>query len=280
MDELKTSKLKKEVCVIYVVSNIINIMVYVGQTWCPLYKRFYRHTHKSGCTKLENAINKYGKENFKIEAIFSILTQEDADYYEDYFISKYDSINNGYNLKRGGRNGGGRHSEETKKLLSIKNKGQVISDAHRAAISKANKGRVFSEETRQRQSIAQKGKVILDETRKKISKSLMGEKNPNFGKAKSEETIRKLSAANTGEKNPNWGKPKSEASRAKMSLSIRGENNPISKLNDEKVVQIKRMILDGVKDCKIAPLFNVSRQCIRLIRIGQNWKHIPCPSKD
>lgn len=107
----------KEICVIYVISNSINDKVYVGQTWRGPKKRFWYHCNDDGCPKIHRAINKYGKENFTIMSMCSVLTQEDANFYEIYFIQKYDSINNGYNLKLGGD--GGKHSEETKKKMSV-----------------------------------------------------------------------------------------------------------------------------------------------------------------
>lgn len=79
-------------------------------------------------------------------------------------------------------------------------------------------------------SVYKIGKSFLSEkARRKMSESIKGDKNPNFGKHLSEETSRKMSEARTGPKNHNWGKHHSEETRKKMSKphpSISGKNNP------------------------------------------------------
>lgn len=104
---------------IYLITNSINDKLYVGQTTNTIEFRFAEHKKPSskGCIKLYNAFNKHGKENFKIELIAITFTQEDANYWEDYFILAYNAINNGYNIKRGGTNGP--HNETTKQKISI-----------------------------------------------------------------------------------------------------------------------------------------------------------------
>ena len=50
-------------------------------------------------TKFYRAIRKYGKENFKIEAIDFADTQRELDEKEIYYINLYDSVKKGYNSK-------------------------------------------------------------------------------------------------------------------------------------------------------------------------------------
>ncbi len=165
-----------DICVIYQIINCVNNKMYIGQTWQSLAHRFWEHCYRNGCPKLYNAIQKHGKENFKITAIFSITTQEDADYYEDYFINKYDSIKTGYNIKGGGR--GGKHSEATKKKISA----AILGDKN------PNFGKPMSEDQKQKLSVSRKGKYV-------------GEKSWGFGKKRLPETVQKMSAAFAGEKN-------------------------------------------------------------------------------
>lgn len=56
---------------IYKITNLINGKVYIGQTTQPIEKRFKSHCYKDGCTKLYNAMKKYGKSNFSIELLES-----------------------------------------------------------------------------------------------------------------------------------------------------------------------------------------------------------------
>lgn len=91
---------------IYKYKNKINNKCYVGQTCNSLYERSgkngigYRH-----CSKFYNAIKKYGWNNFICEILKENISQEEANDLEVYYISKLDSINNGYNITIGGNCG-------------------------------------------------------------------------------------------------------------------------------------------------------------------------------
>ena len=91
---------------IYKITNLINNKIYIGQTIHSLKHRFNQHSNRSGCTKLYNAIIKYGKENFIIEEIEKV-PQNNLDEREVYWINYYDSTNRkvGYNILKGGKLG-------------------------------------------------------------------------------------------------------------------------------------------------------------------------------
>lgn len=91
--------------VVYIHRNLVNGKVYIGQT-CNLSER-WRCNGKNylNSTKFYNAIKKYGWDNFSHEVLYDNLNQEAADIIEKELIEKYDSINNGYNLKEGGARG-------------------------------------------------------------------------------------------------------------------------------------------------------------------------------
>lgn len=89
--------------VIYKITNLVNGKIYVGQTRQPLYKRWYRHTHKSGCFAISNAIAKYGAENFTIEVIDKANTLSELNEKETFWIDKLNALSpNGYNIQTGG----------------------------------------------------------------------------------------------------------------------------------------------------------------------------------
>lgn len=110
---------------------------------------------------ISNAIEKYGKNNFYYTVLTVCSTQKIADYWEDYFIVKYDSINNGYNIKSGGSKGKlspdtirkistarlgthwGHHTEQTKKKMSSIKTGKVCSNEHKENISKSKSGKII-----------------------------------------------------------------------------------------------------------------------------------------
>lgn len=55
---------------------------------------------------------------------------------------------------------------------------------------------------------------------------------------------------------------------------LRGEESPNSKLKNEDIAEIKRMIYEGYKICDIADLYDVKPNTITQIKTGERWKHI------
>lgn len=104
--------------IIYLLVNKVNKKFYIGQTWQSLESRWERGNGYRSSTYLNNAIKKYGKENFEYKILTICYTQKDADYWENFYIKEYDSRNHkkGYNIKEGGSHG--RLSEDTKIKLS------------------------------------------------------------------------------------------------------------------------------------------------------------------
>ena len=102
-----------------------------GQNWGYI-SRWKDHIRdaktRNYCRVLNNAINKYGPENFKLEVLKECLVDE-LDFYENHYIETLNTLSpNGYNLKTGGSKS--RDSEETKILkrnsMMGKNKGKVF----------------------------------------------------------------------------------------------------------------------------------------------------------
>jgi len=94
---------------IYKITNLVNNKIYIGKTVVSEPRRWQAHVWyahndiKKDCPYLCNAINKYGKENFKREIIEEI---DDKNLFEReiYWINYYASNNHeiGYNLDNGG----------------------------------------------------------------------------------------------------------------------------------------------------------------------------------
>lgn len=95
---------------IYKVTNKLNGKIYIGQTIQSVRDRWYRHCGKTGLSKGEmnthfkRAILKYGKENFEVETI-EVCDSTELNERERFYISYYDSYNNGYNSTVGGQDG-------------------------------------------------------------------------------------------------------------------------------------------------------------------------------
>lgn len=107
---------------VYCIENLENSKKYIGQTTRNLEERFKEHCGNSGTSvspKLKNAIKKYGKDCFCVEVVWQSdnCSQKELDEKEIELIEKMNTLHpNGYNLTKGGS--GGRHSDETKKILS------------------------------------------------------------------------------------------------------------------------------------------------------------------
>ena len=96
---------------------------YIGQSK-NIERRFYEYKglYCKTQTKLYRAIKKYGWDFFEKEIMISFDNsieniQTCLNTSEIYFISKFNTVNNGYNLMGGG--GVCSHSEETKLKISI-----------------------------------------------------------------------------------------------------------------------------------------------------------------
>lgn len=115
--------ISRNICTIYVITNTVNGLVYVGQTWDTIEYRFRSHCN-SRCAGIDADIKQYGRENFSIVAIASGRTQSDADFLETHLIAFYESMDPsiGYNRTTGGQ--GGKKSEETKRRISASKKGK------------------------------------------------------------------------------------------------------------------------------------------------------------
>lgn len=94
---------------IYLITNLINGKQYVGQTTKGYLKRWRDHCtyanriniDRQSHQLIDKVIDKYGISNFKIE-LLETVSIEQKDETEQFYIQKYDTYNNGYNLTIGG----------------------------------------------------------------------------------------------------------------------------------------------------------------------------------
>ena len=116
---------------IYKITNSVNGKVYIGQTVKSAKERFREHKYFATrpdfrhCKYLHNAIAKYGAENFTLEVVEE-CPKELLDEREIYWIDKYDSYNNGYNLTIGG--GGNQQAWDTATIQKHWDEGMSITD--------------------------------------------------------------------------------------------------------------------------------------------------------
>lgn len=92
--------------IIYKHTNKINNKTYIGQTRQKPNERWQRGKGYHRNVYFRNAIDKYGWDGFYHDILEdNIKTQDEANRLEIFYIEKYDSYYNGYNLTKGGHNG-------------------------------------------------------------------------------------------------------------------------------------------------------------------------------
>lgn len=98
----------------------------------------------------------------------------------------------------GGWNKGKPHSDQTKRKISQRAFGRIVSPETRRKISAANLHRVATDATRLKLSRALKGRIFSEQHRQNISAALSGRK----GHPTSQETKQRLHLANSGKPHP------------------------------------------------------------------------------
>lgn len=195
-----------------------NNKIYIGITKRKPEIRWNKGKGYKLCPLMNKAIEKYGWNNVKHEILFTNLSKEQAEQKEIQLIKEYKCNNRkyGYNIENGG-NCCGTHSEETKRKIGSKSKGnkyclgrhiskEHICKLHEGRMKKYKetgtygyKGYMHTEEYRNKMSKALTGKKRSEETKKKISGSKKGNKNC-IGRFMSKETREKIGNANRGRK--------------------------------------------------------------------------------
>lgn len=161
--------------IVYLITNKINSKKYVGWTSLSLKRRWFLHCNRKNCKALRGAIDKYGVDNFVVEAIFTPSTKEEAGKLEIENIKFYNTkAPHGYNLTDGGEGVRGLPDDvrlrRNKALLGNKNAlGAVRTPEYCKQKSDSQIGRIFSDEARRKMSESASRKIVSQETKNKKS---------------------------------------------------------------------------------------------------------------
>lgn len=228
---------------IYVIQNILDLKIYVGQTNDPPI-RWNRHKSMSRSNSkqfIHRAMRLHKIENFTFQVIEEWETEQETNEAEEFWIEFFQSKNQefGYNLTNGGEGSRGlKHSDSSIKKMS------------------QTRQKIFEDPTaRQKQSEAAKNHYLENpDTAQKISDSLKNHfKNPEAIKANSEALNKYY------ENNPDAGRKISSGKKKKYSSEI--------------ITEVKSLHNSGWKNIDIADKFGMPVVYVSGIITGKKRKH-------
>lgn len=183
--------MKKPFGIIYKATNILNNMMYVGQTVKTLNGRKRGHktdvNHNRYNSYFHRALRKHGWDNFVWEIVCECGSIRELNEMESLFIAKFNTRSPyGYNLTNGGDGCAGRIvSESTRRRISNSRIGKKFSDEHIQNLRKSHEGKIPWNK-------GKSGFIVSDDTREKISNTLKGRPSPMKGRHQSEEAKEKI----------------------------------------------------------------------------------------
>lgn len=233
---------------IYLLTNISNGKVYIGQTTKPLTVRLRGHRSEARSLRksqpIHHAIAKYGWDNFTAE-ILEECEEADLDMSERFWIRTYNSLApNGYNLDSGGSSQK-RRSEDTKQKLRV-----------------ANLGRKQTAEACERRSESLRGRTRTPAECAAISAGRKGLKPTEEARANMSASQRRKA-------------PASAATRAKMSLGRRGELGNNCRLSWEIVRKIRTECANGRSQKEVGLEHGLHQGTVSNIVRNKTWVEDP-----
>lgn len=188
--------------IVYETINKVNGKVYIGKHKTD---NLDNDRYIGSGRLIQQAIKKYGVENFERSILFYAFTESAAYEVEallvtEEFVRRVDT----YNLATGGL-GGYTMTQEFCDNIAKRMQGA----------GNHNFGRPMLEDTKKKLSKAMSGRVLTDEHKSKISNAVKGENHPNYGKHHSDDTKQRIRESNIGV-------GRSDGTRARMSESHKG----------------------------------------------------------
>lgn len=231
--------IKKNIGGVYCIRNLIDGKVYIGSS-VSMRRRLCHHSQdlknkRHSNFYLQASYDKYGDENFEFIILELVEDQTKLTLREQFYINFYRSSDRsqGFNLVCNAFRI--KHSEETKKRISLKNKGRKRSKEH------CEKMKTYMPRG---ENHCRWGVKWTDEERKQISLRQRGEKAPNYGRKFGPETRAKQSAFRKGKTHNH------SFCRPILQLSLDGEL--LNRYESFKEVNDKFGSISGVKKaCKV-----------------------------
>lgn len=175
---------------IYKITCLPTEKAYIGITSASLRVRWNNHVSsanradhsKVNVPRLWRAIRKHGRDQFRVEVLFTVKTRKEAEEAERQMIIAHGTLSpNGMNLTAGGEGTSGYskpHTEETKRKIAAGNTGRVHSEESRHLMSIARKGKKQRPEHTAKSAAARTGKKHSKEWRDNIADGHRGRSFP------------------------------------------------------------------------------------------------------
>lgn len=270
---------------IYKYTNLINNMVYIGQTKQTLEQRDYKHqTQLNDNTYFHRAMKKYGRENFSLELIEDNIPFDKLDEKEKYYINYFESFyttGKGYNLTQGGQQGSGtqkltiKQSEEIKELL--KNSSipfHIIGTNYKVTlycISDINRGKSFRDDSIEYPIRKSPSQSFIDETKINIILDMLCNTNMTQKEIAEATDIHEYTVGEINRGSNSWC-PKD----LKYPLRKPVQNSTyVNKISLKEVQEIcYKLIFTNIKLEDIGKEYGIAKNTIGDISRGLTWKNI------
>lgn len=236
--------------------------VYIGQTTTTLEKRKFGHIclARKIDTKFARAIRKYGK-NLSWEIVEDDIDVDKLNEREIFYISEFDSMENGYNCT----SGGAWHDRG-----NIAKKKITFSDAKKVR-KMANKNISYEE-------ISKKFKISFSMICDIIYNRIYVQDN-----YKPKPYNEKKSELQNGKNNSFYGRHHNEETKKRISMAKSAEKSPTRKLNWNLVREIRKEYRRGQKSYEhLAKEFNMGSTAIERVIRNLSWvdlSYVPPKSK-
>jgi len=270
---------------IYCITNKTNNKSYVGQTEDYEERRknhkrdANRQTNKKAARHFafQNALIKYGSENFIWQIIDQVDTLEEANEAEEFYIAYLGTLTpNGYNILRGGNNR--KLGQETKEKIRAKLK-IVGSFVGKKGKDHPNYGTTLSNDRKQQLSEMFSGdnganKKINSTIAYNIYTEYLNNENITGRDLAKKYNLRPSTISNILNKR-SWKNALKDLPTINIKERQQGEKWKLSKLKEQDVLEIKTMYATGNYTMQyLAKKYNVSSSAINNIIRGRDWKHI------
>lgn len=277
---------------IYKYTNLINGMVYVGQTKKTLEQRDYKHLNQlNDNTYFHRALKKYGRENFSLELIEDNIPLKDLDEKEKYYINYFESFyttGKGYNLTQGGQWGSGTQKLTLNQVNEIKylllNTEQSFSDIGEQynvtlyCISDINRGKTFFESSTNYPLRKTPSKSFIDENKINIILDMIINTDMTQNEIALATDVHSYTIGEINRGSNSWC-----PTDLKYPLRKPIQNNTyMNKISQQEVKEIcYKLCFTNITLENIGKEYNIAKNTVGDISRGISWKditkHFKCP---